>query len=156
MFSLTLLALLPSLANATQPTVQYGKSAQGATIVKNGPDREKGQGYSHLTVFDGNGTRLATATLNAAGASDYHVGGIDYEKTPNTGRIQLRRSSELILPYTLDSKHLWREPETVVQNPSYFHFNDPEPVDVDVIDGIMRLYCAPDQQNGTIFIYEAA
>ncbi|WWD22214.1 hypothetical protein CI109_106705 [Kwoniella shandongensis] len=250
--------------NWTVPTKAYGKDAQGNTIYINGTDRTPGQGISHLTVFDGNGTRLATATLNDVDATEYHVGGMDYDGEylwtelaqyrPNSTATAIR-----VDPYTydvtpivhindhsggiihdtkkrtitmlnwgsrnasrfgLDSHDFYRQPKAVFPNPSSFvdyqdckwlgyptkwdrkksvalcsgvavyQFGDKitelggialvdvdtmvplievpmnlltpaglsmnqNPVDVDVVDGKMRLFFAPDLQNGTIFVYES-
>ncbi|KKY15793.1 hypothetical protein UCRPC4_g06111 [Phaeomoniella chlamydospora] len=61
-----------SAGEYTEATVKYN-----ATV--NGTDRTAGAGFSHLVVFDGNGTRLADATLSEQGAVEYHNGGLDYD-----------------------------------------------------------------------------
>lgn len=58
----------------TNATSSYGKN----TII-NGTDRTPGAGYAHLTVYDGQGKRIADATLTKTGASEYHIGGIEYD-----------------------------------------------------------------------------
>jgi hypothetical protein len=63
-----------SAGEYTVPTVSYGNN----TII-NGTDRTAGAGFAHLIVFDGNGTRIADATLTEIGAVEYHNGGIDYD-----------------------------------------------------------------------------
>jgi hypothetical protein len=63
-----------SAGEYTVPTVSYGNN----TII-NGTDRTAGAGFAHLIVFDGNGTRIADATLTEIGAIEYHNGGIDYD-----------------------------------------------------------------------------
>ena len=65
----------------TNATVAYGKDANGGPIVINGTDRTTGAGTAHFLVYDGNGTRLADATLTAPGDIQYHTGGIDYDGT---------------------------------------------------------------------------
>ena len=61
-----------SAGEYTAPTTKYN-----ATI--NGTDREPGAGFAHLILFDGNGSRIADATLTPEGAIEYHNGGIDYD-----------------------------------------------------------------------------
>ena len=63
---------LVSAGEYIAPTVSYN-----ATI--NGTDRSAGAGFGHLIVFDGNGTRIADATLTARGAIEYHNGGLDWD-----------------------------------------------------------------------------
>ncbi|KAK5026566.1 hypothetical protein LTS07_007500 [Exophiala sideris] len=58
----------------TNKTVSYGNN----TII-NGTDRTPGAGYGYLAVFDGQGKRIAIATLTETGALEYHNGGIDYD-----------------------------------------------------------------------------
>ena len=58
----------------TNTTVSYGNH----TII-NGTDRTPGAGYGYLAVFDGQGKRIAVATLTQTGALEYHNGGIDYD-----------------------------------------------------------------------------
>jgi len=45
----------------------------------NGTDRTTGEGFAHLIVFDGQGRRVADATLTPPGETEYHNGGIDYD-----------------------------------------------------------------------------
>ncbi|KAK3627767.1 hypothetical protein LTR56_019000 [Elasticomyces elasticus] len=54
------------------PTVHYNETI-------NGTDRSPGAGFAHLVVFDGNGSRIADATLTPEGALQYHNGGIDFD-----------------------------------------------------------------------------
>ncbi|KAF7122465.1 hypothetical protein CNMCM5793_000490 [Aspergillus hiratsukae] len=56
------------------PTVSYGNG----TII-NGTDRTAGEGFAHMMIFDGQGKRIADATLTERGAIEYHNGGIDYD-----------------------------------------------------------------------------
>ncbi|KAK5196627.1 hypothetical protein LTR99_005415 [Exophiala xenobiotica] len=58
----------------TNKTVSYGKN-----VIINGTDRTPGSGYAHLTVYDGQGMRIADATLTEPGAIEYHIGGIEYD-----------------------------------------------------------------------------
>ncbi|WWC95039.1 hypothetical protein V866_001891 [Kwoniella sp. B9012] len=248
----------------TVPTKSYGKDVQGNSIIKDGTDRENGQGYAHLSIFDGTGKRLADTTLNELGDSEYHIGGIDYdgeclwtelsEYRPNSTATIIRVNpytyqfdpvvhikdhsggvlhdtkkktitalnwgSRNATKYTLDSDDLWRAPESKIPNPGFFaDYQDckwlgypsgfdgvrstalcagvaaysidnstvslgglamidvdsmvplmevpitlytpkgtsmtQNPVDVDMVDGKMRLYFAPDQHNGTVYVYEA-
>ncbi|KAK4237830.1 hypothetical protein C8A03DRAFT_44365 [Achaetomium macrosporum] len=44
-------------------------------------NRASGEGFAHMLVFDGKGSRIADATITEAGAAEYHVGGIDYDGT---------------------------------------------------------------------------
>jgi hypothetical protein len=62
-----------SAGEYTASTVSYN-----GTII-NGTDRTAGAGFAHLIVFDGNGSRIADATLTAQGAAEYHNGGIDFD-----------------------------------------------------------------------------
>ncbi|WVW86511.1 hypothetical protein I302_108560 [Kwoniella bestiolae CBS 10118] len=245
------------------PTKSYGKDEQGNSIVKEGTDRENGQGYAHLSIFDGMGKRIADTTLNNLGDAEYHIGGVDYdgeyiwtelsEYRPNSTATIIRVNpytyehepivhiddhsggvlhdtekntitalnwgSRNATKFSLDSQDLWRRPESKIPNPSLFadyqdckwlgypsQFDNEKstalcagvaaysiknttialgglaivdidtmiplmevpitlytpkgtsmtqnPVDVDVVDGKMRLYFAPDQHNGTIFVHE--
>jgi len=63
-----------SAGEYTAPTTSYGNG----TVI-NGTDRMPGAGFAHIIVFDGNGTRIADATLTQEGAIEYHNGGIDYD-----------------------------------------------------------------------------
>ncbi|EJU04836.1 hypothetical protein DACRYDRAFT_63041, partial [Dacryopinax primogenitus] len=63
-----------SAGEYTAPTTSYGNG----TII-NGTDRQPGAGFAHIIIFDGNGTRIADATLTQEGAIEYHNGGIDYD-----------------------------------------------------------------------------
>ncbi|KAK5678802.1 hypothetical protein LTS10_008457 [Elasticomyces elasticus] len=61
-----------SAGEYTAPTVHYNETT-------NGTDRSPGAGFAHLVVFDGNGSRIADATLTPEGALEYHNGGIDFD-----------------------------------------------------------------------------
>lgn len=58
----------------TEKTVSYGRN-----VIINGTDRSPGAGYAHILVYDGEGKRVADATLTAPGDIEYHIGGIDYD-----------------------------------------------------------------------------
>ncbi|KAK3308825.1 uncharacterized protein B0T15DRAFT_483401 [Chaetomium strumarium] len=44
-------------------------------------NRASGDGFAHMMVFDGKGSRIVDATITEAGAAEYHNGGIDYDGT---------------------------------------------------------------------------
>ncbi|KAM0276522.1 hypothetical protein ACHAQH_006671 [Verticillium albo-atrum] len=46
---------------------------------RDGTDRTTGAGYGHVVVFDGQGQRIADATLSEEHSTEYHLGGIDYD-----------------------------------------------------------------------------
>lgn len=258
-----------SAGEYTSATVAYGKDANGTSVIINGTDRSPGSGFAHLVVFDGNGTRIADATISELGAMEYHNGGIDYDGKyiwatiaqyrPNTTATLVRVDPSTLEPtpmyriadhqggvvhdtetkrlYTLNwgsrnasvfpsnpdnqafNDNTWTLPSEVKRNPSYFvdyqdckflghpklydhrstmicsgvatigsgnsSYNlggialvDTEtmvpvaevpialssqlgqritqnPMDVDVVDGKLRLYWLPDQHNSTLYIYEA-
>ncbi|KAK4188236.1 hypothetical protein QBC35DRAFT_514962 [Podospora australis] len=54
-------------------------SPYGSTI--GGTDRSAGEGFAHMMVFDGKGTRIADATITEPGSLEYHNGGIEYDGT---------------------------------------------------------------------------
>jgi hypothetical protein len=58
----------------TERTQKY----DGGAIV-NGTDRTPGAGFAHLLVYDGQGRRIADATITRPGEQEYHNGGIDYD-----------------------------------------------------------------------------
>ncbi|KIX01947.1 uncharacterized protein Z518_07886 [Rhinocladiella mackenziei CBS 650.93] len=58
----------------TEKTVSYGKN-----VIINGTDRSPGAGYAHLLIYDGEGKRVADATLTPPGDIEYHIGGIEYD-----------------------------------------------------------------------------
>ncbi|RSH89180.1 hypothetical protein EHS25_002292 [Saitozyma podzolica] len=257
-----------SAGEYTSATVTYGKDTNGTSVIINGTDRSAGSGFAHLVVFDGNGTRIADATISEAGSEEYHNGGIDYDGEyiwatiaqyrPNTTATLVRVDPSTLEPtplyriadhqggvvhdteteklYTLNwgSRNssvfpscpdggfysaTFTRPAEVRRNPSYFvdyqdckflghpklydrrstmicsgvatigsgnsSYNlggialvDTEtmvpvaevpitlsselgqritqnPMDVDVVDGRLRLYWLPDQHNSTLYIYEA-
>lgn len=95
-----------SAGEYTQATVSYN-----ATI--NGTDRTAGAGFAHLIVFNGNGSRIADATLTAQGAIEYHNGGIDYDGEYIWATIAQYRPNTTahiarVTPQTL-------EPETILE-----------------------------------------
>ncbi len=57
----------------TVPRSTSTVTADGTTVA--------GQGFAHMLVFDGKGTRIADATITTAGAAEYHGGGIEYDGT---------------------------------------------------------------------------
>ncbi|KAI9733623.1 MAG: hypothetical protein M1834_003225 [Cirrosporium novae-zelandiae] len=61
-----------SAGEYTASTVKYN-----TTI--NGTDRTAGAGFAHLIIFDGNGSRIADATITERGAIEYHNGGLDWD-----------------------------------------------------------------------------
>ncbi|KAK9238646.1 hypothetical protein V1525DRAFT_418435 [Lipomyces kononenkoae] len=63
-----------SAGEYTNKTVKYGNN-----VVINGTDRTAGSGFAHMIVFDGQGNRIADASLTERGAIEYHNGGIDYD-----------------------------------------------------------------------------
>jgi hypothetical protein len=63
-----------SSVEVTEPTVKY---PNGQII--DGTDRTPGAGFGHLMSFGADGTLLADRVLNAAGALEYHPGGLDYD-----------------------------------------------------------------------------
>jgi hypothetical protein len=52
-----------------------------STASADGSSGTSGEGFAHMIVFDGQGKRLADATITEPGASEYHGGGIDYDGT---------------------------------------------------------------------------
>ncbi|CRK26750.1 hypothetical protein BN1708_014679 [Verticillium longisporum] len=80
---------------------------------EDGTDRTAGAGFGHIVVFDGQGQRIADATLSEKGSTEYHLGGIDYdgefiwatlsEYRPNSTATVLRLS-----PATLQHDTLFR------------------------------------------------
>jgi hypothetical protein len=63
-----------SSVQVTEPTVKF---PNGQII--HGTDRSPGAGFGHLLRFDAQGGLLADRVLNAAGALEYHPGGLDYD-----------------------------------------------------------------------------
>lgn len=63
-----------SSVQVTEPTVKY---PNGQII--DGTDRTPGAGFGHIMSFDASGKLLADRVLNAAGALEYHPGGLDYD-----------------------------------------------------------------------------
>lgn len=94
-----------SCGEYTEPTKPYGK-------VINGTDRSPGQGFGHLIVFNGNGERLADASITKRGAAEYHNGGIDYDGTSIYGTIAQYRPNSTAYAYRANPATL--EPETIL------------------------------------------
>ena len=251
-----------SAGEYTNATSSYG-TVNGTTITVDGTDRTAGAGFAHLIVFDGQGTRIADATLTGRASIEYHNGGIDYDGQyiwatiaqyrPNSTAHIVRVDPQTLEPtnitsvidhqggivhdtqtnklYTLDwgsrNASTWCNTSDaatfslvgVTRNPSYFvDYQDckflghpktfeyrgimlcsgvtafgsgamaynlggialvdletmtpvaevpitlmselgvritENPVDVDVVNGQLRLYWLPDQHNSTLYIYEA-
>jgi hypothetical protein len=245
-----------SSVQVTEPTVKY---PNGQII--DGTDRMPGAGFGHLMRFDASGRLLSDRVLNAAGALEYHPGGLDYDGRsvwvtlaqyrPNSSSTFLRvdprtlavtpvlrardhfggvvndtiRNTLVTLNWGSRAESTWRirsharagsfaQPQSVVRNPSHFvDYQDckylgrvPDqrhpvmlcggitqygtfqlggvalldtetlspvwevpiamlspagnvvtrnPIDVDVVDGKLRLYLAPDDDATTVFTYEA-
>ncbi|KAK3709980.1 hypothetical protein LTR37_010599 [Vermiconidia calcicola] len=93
----------------TEPTVPYN-----ATI--NGTDRSTGAGFSHLIVFDGEGSRIADATITRRGDIEYHNGGIDFDGKYLWGTIAQYRPNSTAYVYKARPETL--EPEPIL------HYND--------------------------------
>ncbi|KAG7140655.1 hypothetical protein HYQ45_002608 [Verticillium longisporum] len=80
---------------------------------EDGTDRTAGAGFGHIVVFDGQGQRIADATLSEKDSTEYHLGGIDYdgefiwatlsEYRPNSTATALRLG-----PATLQHETLFR------------------------------------------------
>ncbi|KAF4125461.1 hypothetical protein GMORB2_4301 [Geosmithia morbida] len=70
--------------------------------VVDGTDRTAGQGFGHLVVFDGEGRRIADATLTAPGSSEYHNGGIDFDGTSIWGTLAQYRPNTTGYVYHAD------------------------------------------------------
>lgn len=94
-----------SAGEYTAPTIPYN-----ATI--NGTDRTTGAGFAHLIVFDGNGSRIADATLTSIGDTEYHNGGIDFDGKKIWGTIAQYRPNSTAYVYTSDPSTL--EPEKIL------------------------------------------
>ena len=100
-----------SAGEYTSPTVHFGTNPDGSSVVMNGTDRSVGSGFGHLIVFDGNGTRIADATLTDRGAIEYHNGGIDYDGTYIWATIAQYRPNSTATLIRVDPSTL--EPTTI-------------------------------------------
>lgn len=98
-----------SAGEYTIPTVPYGKTI-------NGTDRTAGAGFAHLIVFDGNGSRIADATLTPLGAIEYHNGGIDFDGEFIWGDIAQYRPNSTAYIYKTN-------PDTLAPQ-QILHYND--------------------------------
>jgi hypothetical protein len=95
-----------SAGEYTAPTVSFGNGN-----IINGTDRTAGAGFAHLIVFDGQGKRIADATLTPRGAVEYHNGGLDYDGQyiwatiaqyrPNTTATVVRIDPRTLKPTTI-------------------------------------------------------
>ncbi|KAH7325745.1 hypothetical protein B0I35DRAFT_474485 [Stachybotrys elegans] len=79
----------------TEPTQRYGK-------IINGTDRTPGKGFAHLVVYDGEGKRIADATITKEGDDEYHNGGIDYDGKVIWGAIGQYRPNTTGYAYKAD------------------------------------------------------
>ncbi|PHH86476.1 hypothetical protein CDD83_10197 [Cordyceps sp. RAO-2017] len=95
-----------SCGEYTERTERYGR-------IVNGTDRSPGKGFAHLVVFDGQGRRIADATITRAGALEYHNGGIDYDGRFIWGTVGQYRPNSTALVYKADPSVL--EPRPVVR-----------------------------------------
>lgn len=94
-----------SAGEYTAETVPYNK-------IINGTDRTTGAGFGHLIVFDGDGSRIADATLTPEGDIEYHNGGIDFDGESIWGTIAQYRPNSTAYVYKADPHTL--EPERVL------------------------------------------
>ncbi len=102
---------LVSAGEYTELTQKFGTNPGGSSVILNGTDRTAGAGFAHLIVFDGNGSRIADATLTERGAIEYHNGGIDYDGKyiwatiaqyrPNTTATLVRIDPSTLEPTTI-------------------------------------------------------
>ncbi|KAF2088987.1 hypothetical protein K490DRAFT_38346 [Saccharata proteae CBS 121410] len=99
-----------SAGEYTMPTVKYNGS------VINGTDRTAGAGFAHLITFNGQGDRIADATLTERGAIEYHNGGLDFDGTWIWATIAQYRPNTTATVVHIDPSTL--EPT------SLFHAND--------------------------------
>ncbi|KAL6245646.1 hypothetical protein RBB50_007645 [Rhinocladiella similis] len=95
----------------TNKTVSYGKN-----VIINGTDRTPGSGYAHLTVYDGQGKRVADATLTAPGAIEYHIGGIEYDGDKIWATIAQYRPNTTATIISVDP--------TTLEDQNVFHYAD--------------------------------
>ena len=95
-----------SAGEYTAATVPYNKTI-------NGTDRSPGAGFALLIVFDGEGGRIADATLTELGADEYHNGGIDFDGSVIWGAIAQYRPNSTAYIYKADPSTL--VPEKVVE-----------------------------------------
>lgn len=102
-----------SAGEYTEKTVSYGNN-----IIINGTDRTPGAGFGHLIVFDGQGKRIADATLTQLGDIEYHNGGIDYDGEYIWATIAQYRPNTTAHVIRIDPRTL--EPTTIL------HTNDHE------------------------------
>jgi hypothetical protein len=79
----------------------------------NGTDRTTGEGFAHLIVFDGNGKRVADATLTPRGETEYHNGGIDYDGEYIWATLSEYRPNSTATLVRIDPSSL--EPEPVLR-----------------------------------------
>ncbi|KAG9255679.1 uncharacterized protein F5Z01DRAFT_672981 [Emericellopsis atlantica] len=95
--------LVVSSAEYVTPTEKYANGEW-----RNGTDRTPGAGFGHLQVFDlsDDGAMLADASISAAGAWEYHNGGIDYDGTRIVGVLGQRRPGSSGFVYAADLEGL--------------------------------------------------
>lgn len=80
----------------------------------NGTDRTPGKGFAHLMVYNGNGERIADATITNEDATEYHNGGIDYDGRSIWGTISQYRPNSTSYVYKADPFSL--RPRTILRH----------------------------------------
>jgi hypothetical protein len=68
----------------------------------NGTDRTPGKGFAHLMVYNGQGERIADATITEKGEEEYHNGGIDYDGKWIWGTVSQYRPNSTAYVYKAD------------------------------------------------------
>lgn len=94
----------------TEPTVKYSAND---TVYINGTDRTAGAGFGHMLVFDGQGHRIADASITEPGSIEYHNGGIDYDGTYIWATLAQYRPNSTATLVRMDPNTL--EPETLLR-----------------------------------------
>ncbi|KAM0255900.1 hypothetical protein ACHAQJ_005301 [Trichoderma viride] len=80
----------------------------------NGTDRTPGKGFAHLMVYNGQGERIADATITKKGEEEYHNGGIDYDGEWIWGTISQYRPHSTAYVYKADPLNL--KPQTILRH----------------------------------------
>ncbi len=88
----------------------------GRNQIINGTDRSPGAGYAHIAVHDGQGYRIADATLSEPGDIEYHIGWIEYDGQYIWATLAQYRPNTTATIISID-------PETMTYQ-KWFHYAD--------------------------------
>ncbi|KAM0626318.1 hypothetical protein ACHAQF_001334 [Verticillium nonalfalfae] len=129
---------------------------------KDGTDRTAGAGFGHIVVFDGQGQRIADATLTEKGSTEdckflgHAKAYEDRAVMLCSGIAKLADGVEVGGVAIVDAQTLEPLMEVpITMRTDHGVLVTKNPVDIDVVDGKMQLYFLPEEGHATLYVYEA-